>query len=317
MTSTLAVFGATGQQGSSVINNVLADPELSQRYRLRAITRDTSGPKAKILQNRSVEVVAADFDTPSTLQAALKGVDTAFVVTTPDFTPDAVAIEFARAKAVADAAVSAGVRYLIFSTLSPIEELSGGRYTKVYPYDAKAKAEAYIRTLPIKCAFFCGGPFMQNFAAQVFLAPVKVEREEKWVWKRNNSPKAQYPLIDGVDDTGKFVGAILAEPERYEGKTFYGATRLYTLEEVSRIMSKSTGKKVEYEQISDAEFHADLKAFGGDILADMFVEAFRFYEEYGAFGPGTLEKVEWSVANARGELTTLERFFEKNPLELK
>ena len=137
------------------------------------------------------------------------------------------------------------------------------------------------------------------------------------MWRRNNSPKTGYPLVEGVADTGKFVGAILAEPEKYEGKTFYGATRIYTLEEVSDLMSQSTGKKVVYEQISDEEFRASLTAFGGEVLADMFVEAFRFYEEYGAFGPETPEKAEWSVANARGKLTTLEEFFEKYPLKLE
>ena len=32
------------------------------------------------------------------------------------------------------------------------------------------------------------------------------------------------PLIDAVGDTGKFVGAILGEPDRYEGKVWiFGA----------------------------------------------------------------------------------------------
>jgi uncharacterized protein YbjT (DUF2867 family) len=315
--STLAVFGATGQQGGSVIHHVLSDPALSSRYKLRAITRDTTSPKARALLARGVSVVAADFDSPSSLTSALRGVDTVFAVTTPDFTSDAVAIEFARAKAVADAAVDAGAEYLIFSTLAPMEEISRGKYTRVYAYDAKAKAESYIRSLPIKSAFFAGAPFMQNFNAQVFLSPKKAEGTERWVWKRNNSPETKYPFIDGVADTGKFVGAVLASPDEYEGKTLYGAEGLYSLEDISGLMSTSTGREVVYEQVSDEEFRASLKAFGGEVLADMFVEAFKFYEEYGAFGPGTEEKVEWSVKQVGGRLTSLEEFFKREPLKLE
>lgn len=38
MSNVLAVFGATGQQGGSVINYALNDPKLSQEYKIRAIT---------------------------------------------------------------------------------------------------------------------------------------------------------------------------------------------------------------------------------------------------------------------------------------
>ena len=57
------------------------------------------------------------------------------------------------------------------------------------------------------------------------------------------------PMIDAVGDTGKFVGAILAEPEKYEGKTFCAAVKLYSLEDVAGIMSEATGKRVVYRQI--------------------------------------------------------------------
>lgn len=42
MSKILAIFGAAGQQGSSVLNHVLNDPELSQEYSVRAITRDVN-----------------------------------------------------------------------------------------------------------------------------------------------------------------------------------------------------------------------------------------------------------------------------------
>ncbi|RYO76312.1 hypothetical protein DL766_009963 [Monosporascus sp. MC13-8B] len=76
------------------------------------------------------------------------------------------------------------------------------------------------------------------------------------------------PLIDAVGDTGKFIGAILAEPDKYEGKTFCAATAFYCLEEIAAIMSKTPGRTVVYNQIPLEDFK---RSFSFE--ADMFVEA--------------------------------------------
>ena len=58
MSKLLTVFGATGQQGGSVVREVLADMELSKAFRIRAITRNTSNANAKNLSSQGVEVVS-------------------------------------------------------------------------------------------------------------------------------------------------------------------------------------------------------------------------------------------------------------------
>lgn len=58
MTKLLTVFGATGRQGGSVIRTVLADPGLSQKFRIRGITRDVNKPDAKALADEGVEVIS-------------------------------------------------------------------------------------------------------------------------------------------------------------------------------------------------------------------------------------------------------------------
>lgn len=57
MSKLLAVFGATGLQGGSVVDYVLQHPELSKTYRLRGITRDVSKPAAVALKEKGVELV--------------------------------------------------------------------------------------------------------------------------------------------------------------------------------------------------------------------------------------------------------------------
>lgn len=81
MSKLLTIFGATGQQGGSLINYVLKNSELSELYRIRGITRDTSKPSAVVLRERGVEVVEADLDKPATLTAALAGSYAVFGVT--------------------------------------------------------------------------------------------------------------------------------------------------------------------------------------------------------------------------------------------
>lgn len=58
MSKILAVFGATGNQGGSVIRTVLSDPALSSQFKIRAITRDVTKPAAKALADKGVEVVS-------------------------------------------------------------------------------------------------------------------------------------------------------------------------------------------------------------------------------------------------------------------
>ncbi|CAM1511973.1 Fc.00g094860.m01.CDS01 [Cosmosporella sp. VM-42] len=311
MSNILAVFGATGQQGSSVVNYVLNDPELSQKFKVRAITRDANSEKAKQLKEKNVEVVSGDSSDRASIQAALTSVHTVYIMTVPDFSPDAVQVEFNSAKTMADVAVEKGVKYIIFSTLPSVIEMSGGKYTQVTPFDAKAKAEQYIRGLPIKSAFCSLGSFMENLQSQTFLAP-QPSPDGTWVMTRPVSSKVQQPLINAVGDTGKFVGAILAEPEKYEGKTFHAATALYTFQEIVDALAKNTGKTIVYKQVPFEDFRKTLPW-----APDLWIDAFHSQEEFGGyFGPEGEKLVAWAAANARGKLTTLDEYLEEHPFKL-
>ncbi|KXJ88006.1 hypothetical protein Micbo1qcDRAFT_167116, partial [Microdochium bolleyi] len=219
---TLAVLGATGHQGGSVINFVLNDAVLLKEYTIRALTRDPESPAAQALLakgNGDIEVVKADVASRASITAALRNAHTVFAVTTPSLGPDAVDTEYNTATLIADAAAEQGVQHFIWSTLTNITEASGGKYTRVTAFDAKAKAEVYIRGLAgqgkFKASFFAAGSYMENFADQSFLAPTRrvvSDGEEEWVLTRPCVPGARVPLIAAKADIGKFVGAILAEP---------------------------------------------------------------------------------------------------------
>lgn len=58
MSKVITVFGATGNQGGSVIDAILTDPKLSKEFKIRGITRDTTKKTAQDLVKRGVDVVS-------------------------------------------------------------------------------------------------------------------------------------------------------------------------------------------------------------------------------------------------------------------
>jgi uncharacterized protein YbjT (DUF2867 family) len=68
MAPILTVIGATGAQGSSIVAHALQ----SGVYKVRAITRNTTSPKAKALEAQGVEVVSADVNDEASLTKAFE-----------------------------------------------------------------------------------------------------------------------------------------------------------------------------------------------------------------------------------------------------
>lgn len=80
MSKLLVVFGATGNQGRSVVDSVLDDPELSKRYKIRAVTRDPSKASAQELASKGAEVVQGDVDDEQSIKKCVEGADFAFIL---------------------------------------------------------------------------------------------------------------------------------------------------------------------------------------------------------------------------------------------
>ncbi|KAJ4131772.1 hypothetical protein NW768_005969 [Fusarium equiseti] len=311
MSKTLAVIGATGKQGGAVINFVLNDPELSKQYTLRGITRDPNSEASKALKERGVEVVQGDLADQSSMKKAFTGAQYLFFVTTPAWTATDLKPELEIIKKTADTAVEAGIEYIIFSSLPSVTDISGGKYTLNHPFDAKAEGEKYIRNLPIKKAFVRLGFFFENITQVALWQPAK-DSEGNWVTSLPLPPHTPIPWIDSCSNTGSFVGAILAEPEKYDGVAFDAAKGFYNMEELVAIESKAWGKDIKYKQISSEEFAEKLT-----VMKDVYVQTFHAFKEFGYFGPEGEKSVAWAKERARGRLVTPEEFFKASPLKLE
>ncbi|CEN59833.1 hypothetical protein ASPCAL02274 [Aspergillus calidoustus] len=153
MSKLLVVFGATGAQGGSLIDYGLQDAPLSKEYRLRGITRNGSKPSAVKLAAKCVEMVEASTNIPSSLAAAVEGADALFAVT-DSWNSKSPSTEIAQGKAIADAALAAGVMVIIFSSLSSISKMLNGEVTSLPQFDGKAVVEECIQGLSVPVSVF-------------------------------------------------------------------------------------------------------------------------------------------------------------------
>jgi uncharacterized protein YbjT (DUF2867 family) len=310
MSKLLVVIGATGQQGGSVVNAVLDDAQLSKEYSIRGTTRDPSQASAQALAKKGVEVVKADVEDAASLKKAFEGAYVVFANTVTIYDGHTHEHEVSHGRALADAAVSAGVQYYIYSTLPNAGKISGGKLKNMGHFDGKEEVEQYIRTLPMKSAFFAPGSFMSNFSATMAPHPIG---EGSYALFNFVSPETKLPLIDTAGDTGKFIAAILADFPRYEGKVLSASTALYTFSEIVDSMSKASGKSVTYKQLPEETWRGFLPPTMKDHVAEMM----QYIQDYGYYGEDTEDKVKWSAEQARGRLATLDEYFEANPLKLQ
>ncbi|KAJ4364060.1 hypothetical protein N0V83_009515 [Neocucurbitaria cava] len=310
--SLLAVFGATGNQGNSTANFVLDSPELSQRYAVRAISRDASKSKMQELQSKGAELVQADLDDASSLTAALKGAEYVFFITTTQYQGNTREIETRQAKALCEAALKEGVKYIIFSSMSHPFKISKGALKHVEHFDDKAEIEQYIRSLPVKSAFFAPGSFMQNFLSHFMKPRPSPSGDGTYVIANVCKGSTPVPYID-ITETGKWIGAILADPEKYEGKFFAAAEGLYTFEESCKIVEKVTGKTVNYKQLPDHVFQEFLPPG----MKEQLYEMWALSRDYGYYGEDMKEQITWAKDQAIGKLTGLEEFLRKEKYSLE
>jgi len=263
-------------------------------------------------QTAGAELAAADMDKPETLPAALAGAHTLFFITATQYQGNTREIETRQAKAVCEAAITAGVSYIIFSSMSHPFKITNGALRNVEHFDDKAEIEEYIRTLPVKSAFFAPASFMQNLMGPFMRPRPSQNGDGTYVLANCVYGHSRAPFID-ITETGKWVGAILAEPDKYEGKQFAAAAEILSMDQVVEIVSRVTGKTVKYQNLPDEVF----KGLMPEGLRQQLFEMWVFSRDYGYYGPSMDEDVKWARDNAREEVTGLEAFLRKQDYSLE
>ncbi|CAI7667964.1 hypothetical protein CBS147355_9703 [Penicillium roqueforti] len=299
MANLITVFGATGNQGGSVIDAILNDSQLSKQFKIRGITRDTTKKSAQDLAKRGVETVSANLDSVDSLTAALKGSHTVFLVTNYWETMNAD-VEFSQGKNVTDVCKAVGVSHLIFSSLHNVKEESKGRLTNVPHFDSKANVEKYIRASGVGSSFVLPGYYMSNFTQMLNRA-----EDGSYQLFYPVSNEAKFPLFDAAQDTGLFVKAALKHKGQLKNHQILAAAKYYTPQEIVDIFSRVSGKKAVFIEVNAEQYQASLPP----AIALEYLENQLFVADPGYY---LGESLEPSLKLLDSAPTTWDEFVKKN-----
>ncbi|KAJ4267125.1 hypothetical protein NW762_003223 [Fusarium torreyae] len=300
MSKILTVFGATGNQGGSVVRAILNDPALSKEFKIRGITRDVSKPAAKELSSKGVEMISADMNTVEQVAPAVKDAHTVFLVTNYWETEKGNG-EIAQGKAVADACKAAGVKQLVFSSLLDTNKISNGRLTHIKHFEGKAEIEQYIRDANIPATFVLPGFFASNLFTMI-----RKNEYGTYSWALPvDGDKAKVPIFDVGSDSGKFVKAAIKHFPSTLNKRIYAASDYYSPNQMLADFNDVTGKNATFYQAPPDVFKTFLPA----PIAEEMTENMLLLEDPGYYGGADLKE---SLDLLDEKPTTWKEFVEKN-----
>lgn len=247
----ILVTGATGQQGGAVARSLLR-----QGQKVRVLTRNPD--KAAGLAKAGAEVIKGDLTDPTSLAAALRGVQGVFAMSTPfEAGMDA---EVKQGIVLADAAKKAGVAHYVYTSVG-----SADRRTGIPHFETKWKVEQHLRQLGLSSTVLRPVWFMENFST--FFPP-----SSQGVLALPLRPTTKLQMI-ALQDIGEFGAAAFVRPSQFIGQTIVLAGDELTMPEVATHLSRTMGRPVRFQEIPDDQ----VKAMMGHDFALMF----RWFNEVG------------------------------------
>ena len=225
---TIAVTGASGNQGAAVARRMLAEG-----WRVRALTRDPAKPAAQALAAQGAEIVPGDMDRPDELAAAFQGADAVFSIQN-DRLPNVGTEGMVRqGHAVLDAAKAAGVRHFIFSSVSGVDRGGGQKR-----FEVKYQVEQYVQASGVPYTVLRLVSFMDNLkrsrpAILSGTLPSTGLRPDKTL------------LMLALADLGGFTALVLNRPQDYLGRTVELAGDELTETQMAQTLTRVIGRPVQ------------------------------------------------------------------------
>jgi len=221
----VAVFGATGKQGSSVVRALSQNGE----FHVKAVTRNPDSDKAKPLSSLSnVTVHKADLNDPSSVDQVLNGCQAAFLVTDVAFNADSK--ETQQGIDLINSAIKNKVNHVVFSGLEHVKPVIGKACVH---FDNKAAIEDYglahgneiIFTSVRLPAYYENFFHLHKAAPGTFLFTM---------------PLADKPTyFMSVDDIGECVRSVLKNPNEYKNKIIGLAAEQLKLDQVVDLFNQN------------------------------------------------------------------------------
>jgi uncharacterized protein YbjT (DUF2867 family) len=240
MTTSILVTGATGNQGGSVIDHLLAS---DTEFELSGLTRDAESEAATALADRGVRVVEGDLNDQSTLAPHVENVDAVFAVT--NFWTAGYDQQVQQGKNIAEVAAAADIQQFVFSGVGGHEAETG-----VPHFDSAWEIEQRAQELDLPLTVLKPVFFYQNF--------------ETFVDSIVDDQTLAFPLEEGVslqmvdvDDVGRAAAVAFENPADFVGERYDLAGDELTLDETAEVFSRVTGEGVEAIHVPTDEAAAD------------------------------------------------------------
>ncbi len=231
------VLGATGQQGGSV-----ADALVAAGWRVRALVRDPGSARARALSARGVETVPGDLGDPASVRAAMAGAYGVFSVQPSSGqagygVTDADEVRFGTG--VAAAALDAGVEHLVYSSSN-----AAGPATGVGHFDSKFQVEEFVRSRVPDSTILRPSTFME-----LLLSPDFGVADGQLTFFMRPDQAMQFIA---VADIGRIVATVFAERDAHRGQTIQIAGDSVTGDDLAARISSAAGRPVAYRRFPDA-----------------------------------------------------------------
>jgi len=223
----IAVTGATGQQGRAVAKKLLEDG-----WKIRALTRDPNKPAAQELKSLGVEILPGDMDNRAELDVAFEGAYGVFSVQNFWLPNVGFEGEVRQGTAVADAAKTAGVQHLVYSSVGSAHRGLGQKH-----FESKWIIEQYIHGLDIPYTILRPVAFMENYNWS--RAPIL----NGAFIGMGVRPEKGLQLI-AVEDIGVFAALVFANRNQYLGRTLELAGDELTELQIADTFTKVIGRTV-------------------------------------------------------------------------
>ena len=270
----ILVTGASGNIGSEVVKQLLSDaPSVS----IKAAVHSRQNVK-KVKDGDRVKVIPVDYNEPDTLREALEDVDKLFLLT-PDV-PNAPDL----ASNVVIEAKKAGIRHIVKQSV-----MGADLEADVGTMRLHRRVEEIIEQSGMPFTFLRPNEFMQNFVN--FHSPSI---------KGNNAfyiplEDAKVSLVD-VRDIAAVAVKSLTDEDRHKNKTYLiTGPEALSYHQVAEILSNTTGRKINYVNISEEEARAAMKEIG---MSDWLINTVSELSDY--FRKGKASEISSAVEEVTG-----------------
>ncbi|MDB5836375.1 MAG: NAD(P)-dependent oxidoreductase [Caballeronia sp.] len=234
----IVVTGATGQLGRLVIKALLKTQPASD-----IVAAVRSPEKAADLAALGVQVRRADYNEPATLDTAFKGADKVLLISSSELGRRAV-----QHRAAINAAKRNGVQLIGYTSVLRADTSPLGLA------DEHRETEGALRASGVPFVLLRNGWYTENYL-------------------RSLAAALEHGAILGNADDGKIASAARADyaeaaalvmtRDAQAGRVYeLAGDSAYTLTELAAEVTRQSGKKVEYQNLSEAEYKAALVGLG-------------------------------------------------------